>query len=625
MRAARPPAWSLLGLALSLCLGSAVVAEAPPSEARIAALKQAAEDAETKRKELEAAAGQSETQLKEARGRLDQVKTDAEKAAKTLPELEKTQAEQQTALTQAQEAKAKADAALEAARKAAEEAAAKSKAAETALGETQAAVEKAKQTVAAAPNMTEELQAAVVSLETQHKQNAELLATASAAALKSQKDLESALIAAGQLVSFSEKIAPIFAQRCLACHNARSAKGRLNLETYAALMKGGESGEAVTPGSGEFSNLTLLVEDGTMPKDADPLKPEQVAVIRKWIDTGAALDAGMDPQAPLITIMPKPTQPDPPATYRVAIPVTALAFSPDGGLLASSGYHEILLWNPADGRLVRRIPNVAERVYDLAFSNDGKTLAVAAGTPGRMGEVKLFRVEDGSLLRDLLTTGDSVFAVAFSPDGQRIAAAGADRSVRVFDAATGAEQLLIEDHADWVMDIAWSGDGTKLASASRDKTSKVFDAKTGDSLVTFNGHGEPVFGVGFLADGSQVVTSGRDKQLRVWAVADAKEARKIGGFGDEVFRIAVTPDNHVFSVSADKTARLHLATDGKAVRTFSGHADWVYALSVHTESKRLATGGYDGEVRIWNAGDGKVVTSWIAAPGHQKPEQAAMK
>ena len=71
--------------------------------------------------------------------------------------------------------------------------------------------------------------------------------------------------------------------------------------------------------------------------------------------------------------------------------MTALAFRPDASLLAVSGYREVLLFDPHDGRLVRRVQGLAERIYDLAFSPDGRLLAVAAGTPARLGEVKLFR------------------------------------------------------------------------------------------------------------------------------------------------------------------------------------------------------------------------------------------
>jgi WD40 repeat protein len=395
------------------------------------------------------------------------------------------------------------------------------------------------------------------------------------------------------------------------------------MESFAGVMKGGEQGDTVVPGDGELSNLIVLINDGSMPKDADPLTKDEIATVKKWLELGAKLDAGMSAEAPLVTIMPKPAQPAPPPAYRVPVPITALAFNPDGSQLASSGYHEVVVWNPNDGAQIRRISNLAERTYEIQYSPDGALIAVAAGTPGQMGEVKLFNAADGQLVKDLVTTSDAMFAVAFSPDGKRLAAAGADRAIRVFDVATGKQELMIEDHADWVMGIAWSPDAKKLASASRDKTSKLFDAEKGESLVTFPGHQEQVYGVVFSPDGNQVATSGRDKQIRVWNVGDAKQIRNFGGFGNEVYRIIVTPDKRVFSASADKTAREHNFDNGQNTRTFSGHQDWVYAVAFNAATKKLATGSWDGEIRIWNAEDAKGLANFIAAPGYQAPPAAA--
>lgn len=428
----------------------------------------------------------------------------------------------------------------------------------------------------------------------------------------------------GKFVVFSKEIAPIFAKRCLACHNARTAKGRYNMETFAGVMKGGEQGDTIIPKDGELSVLCTLIADGSMPKDADPLSKEEIEKIKKWVTLGAILDAGKDVDAPLITIMPKLPQPNPPATYRVPVSITGLAFSPDGTQLASSGYHEVLIWNPADGAQIRRITNIAERTYEIQYSPDGSLIAVAAGTPGQSGEIKLFKAADGTLVKDLVTTSDAMFAVAFSADGKRLAAGGADRAIRVFNVESGAQELLIEDHADWVMGIAWSPDGSKLASASRDKTSKVFDAKTGDSLVTFPGHGEPVFGVQFLPSGTEIATAGRDKNIRVWNAANAQQVRAIGGFGNEVFRIIITPDGRLFSCSADQTAREH-KLDGNQVRVFTGHKDWVYAVAFNPKTKKLATGSWEGEVRVWNAEDAKGMLDFVAAPGYKAPTTAAAK
>ena len=541
-----------------------------------------------------------------------------------LLKLAEQQAKQATdGVKPAQEVAAKAAAQAKKLIEAATKAAADLKTAQDTLRKTGETIATSKATIESASQAAKAAEAEIAAFQPTLDKAQTSFDQLAAVALTKEKVAEAALIELGRLVSFSDSVAPIVAKRCLACHNARTAKGRLNMESFATLLKGGESGAAVEPGDGENSLLFAMVEDGSMPQDADPLTKEQIATIRRWIDTGARLNAGVGATARLIQIMPRLPQPPPPESYRVPLPVTALALSPDGKSVVSSGYHEVIVWNAENGEQVRRITNVAERVYDIEYSPDGNTLAVAAGTPAQIGEIKLFDATDGKLLGDLVRTDDTVFSVAFSPDGTRLASGGADRAIRVYNVATQKQQLLIEDHADWVMDVAWAPDGTKLASASRDKTSKIFDMNSGESLGTFNGHGEPVFGVGFSPDGKQIVTGGTDKHLRVWNVADTKEVRKIGGFGNGVFRIVVTKEGQVFSSSADKTARLHNIADGRELKKFSGHTDWVYTVAWSPAAKRIATGSYDGEIRVWNAEDASGLISFVAAPGYTLAKTAA--
>ena len=628
-------------IASSIFIGdlSQIVADEPVTEEKLNQLKQQADEAKGRK---EAASQQLKIVQDKAKSLSDEIaklKTSLTMAQTTLKTSEEKLKPAQEAATKAEAAKvaatkvftdtkAVADAATKAAEEAnkkAKEEEAKAQAAQKAAVDALATVtattqtiEIAKKTINDSTVVLTKLDGDVKAFQPEVQKTAEALAAVNTEWVTKQRAVEGGLIGLGRMVSFSHSVAPIFAKRCLACHNARTAKGRYNMETFAAILKGGESGEALKPGDMSSTLLTML-KDGSMPKDADPLTKEQISTVEKWIATGATLNAGIEPTSQLIRIVPKEIQPPAPPKYPVPVPVTAVAFNADGSLLATSGYHEVVLWNPADGALVRRIGNVAERVYDLEFSADGKTLFVAAGTPAQIGEVKIFNVENGQLLGDLVSTDDSVFAVSLSPDGTKLACGGADRAIRVFEVATGKELLAIEDHADWVMDVAWSPDGTKLASASRDKTAKVFDLKTGDSLVTFNAHGQPVFGVGFSPDGNQVVSSGADKQIRVWNVSDAAQVRAIGGFGGDVFRIATTKEGMIYSSSSDKTARIHKFADGGQVFSLAGHTDWVYSVAFNAASKRVAAGSYTGEVRLWNTDDGKEVKMFVAAPGYAPP------
>lgn len=637
-------------LSTRLCLMTAALfvlstplsAATPEEEAQVAALTKAADEAKAREEQAGNTLKAAEAMAAEQQTALIRAKSEKNRSEKAVKDAEGKLKPAQDKVKPAEDAKKKADETAAAARKkadeskneadekAAKDAETKATEAAKALTDAQAAVKAVEDEIAGAKTALEKATAAIADTEKQIADFKPQLDKASAdfAAISKEhvekrRAAEKLRIKIGTLVSFAESVAPIVSKRCLACHNAKIAKGRYNMETFGAIVKGGESGAAVEAGDADASTLFALIEDGSMPKDADPLTPEQIDAFKNWINTGAILDAGFSPNSRLIQIMPRVAQPAAPESYPVPVPVTAVAFSPDGNTLATSGYHEVVLWKVADGTIERRITNVAERVYDVEFSADGSKLVVASGTPAQIGEAKIFQTSDGALLGDLVRTDDSVFAVSLSPDGKRLATAGADRSIRVYDFDTQQEQLLIEDHADWVMDVAWSPDGTKLASASRDKTSKVFDAKSGDSLVTFNGHGQPVYGVGFSPDNKLVVTSGSDKNIRTWNVGDAKQVRAIGGFGGEVFKVVVTPEGQVFSSSSDKTARNHQVGDGKALKTFGGHTDWVYCVAVHTGTKRVAAGSYNGEVRIWNLEDAAETLKFVAAPGHSGQETAA--
>ncbi len=421
-------------------------------------------------------------------------------------------------------------------------------------------------------------------------------------------------------VSFRKDIAPILLENCLACHGPKKAEGSFRVDTFERVMAAGDTG---TPGftASDVDNsevyLRIISEDEgeRMPLESDPLPAEKAALVKRWVEEGAKYDA-KDPKASLASIVPPPVYPDAPETYSHTVPITAVTFSPDGSQVVVAGYYELTVWNPLDGALVKRIGNVGERTYSLAYSPDGKILAVGGGQPGRLGEVRLFDPAAGTLTKVLLSTSDVVFDVVFNPAGDRLAVTSADGVLRIFNVASGAEELTITSHSDWIMSVAWNADGTKLASASRDKTAKVFDAKTGELIVTYAGHGQPVKGVAFHPDGAEVYSSAADKKVQRWKIADGKKSADVGSLGGENYKLK-TGGGFMFVGSADKSARQYELKTHKQVRSYAGHSDWVLSTAFHGGTKRLAAGTFDGQVRIWNTEDGKAVVTFVAAPGKQ--------
>ena len=425
-------------------------------------------------------------------------------------------------------------------------------------------------------------------------------------------------VAAAEPVSFKRDVAPILLDNCLACHGPKKAEGGYRIDTFERATAAGDSTQ---PGflagkleeSEAFRRITSTDKAERMPLDGDPLPAEQVDVLKRWLEEGAAFD-GPDPKASLASYLPPPTHPPAPEAYRGTLPITAVEFSPDGSQLVVGGYHELVFYNPADGQLIRRLAGVGQRTYAIRYSPDGQLLAVACGAPGRLGEVRLFRPDSGELVRVVGMTSDVVFDCAFSPQGDRLATAAADGAVRVFSVADGAEQLTITSHSDWVFAVAWKADDSQLATASRDKTAKVFDAKTGDLLITYSGHNQPVRGVLFHPDGAEVYSSGSDNKLHRWKVADAAKTKETG-LGGEVYKLAAAGE-FFLTASAENKARQFKAKEHEQVRELAGPKDWVLSVAMHAGTKRIAAGSFDGQVFVWNADDGALVKSFYAAPGY---------
>ena len=421
-------------------------------------------------------------------------------------------------------------------------------------------------------------------------------------------------------VEFASEVAPLLIKHCHACHGSKNPEGEYQVHSTEAVFKPGASeSPPITPGKPDESELIRLITstdpDERMPKEADPLSPESIETIRRWIAEGAKHDA-TKANLPIHAIVPRPVHPQPPEVYPTALPITAMAFAPSGEELAVSGYHEVAIWKP-DGTLLRRLAQVAERTYALAYSADGVLLAVAGGNPGQLGEVKLLNSQSGEVRHAFGPWPDAALDLAFSPDGTKLAVAGADRTVRIFDVTTGNEDLLIEAHADWVTAVAWSADGARIATGSRDKTAKVFDAKTGSILANYPEHDSQVYDVLFTADGSQVLSSDEDKEIHYWKVEDGKKVEKIARLEGVPFKLTLHGEHLLAALSAN-CIRQYVAAERKFIRELQGHSGPIYAMAVHGASGRIASGDHNGQVRIWNLADGASLASFVAMPGKHK-------
>ena len=420
-------------------------------------------------------------------------------------------------------------------------------------------------------------------------------------------------------VSFHKEIVPIFKRSCNGCHHPAKLKGELDMTSMAGLLKGGKNGAAVVASDPKKSLLIEEIsgDEPSMPKEGEPLSKAEVALIERWIKEGATDDT----PAELANPFKLGKHPE----YTIAPVISAMAYSPDGKVLAVSGYHEILLHKADGSGLITRLLGESPRIESLAFSADGKLLIASGGAPARFGEIQIWDAATHKQIRSVKSTFDTLYGVSISPDSTRIAFGCADKTVRMISVADGKELLKFENHSDWVFGTTFTTDGKRVLSGSRDKAMKLIDAASGQFIDDVNKLLEPVLCISRHPKENQIAYGGdmgtvrayrmSDNQGRTAANNDVNQVREYERQAGPVQAIAFGADGSRLAAGGSPgEVRIYSTSDGKRMATLKGHSGPVFSIAFHPQRKEVATGGYDGYVRLFNVENGNLVTNFFPVP-----------
>jgi len=426
-------------------------------------------------------------------------------------------------------------------------------------------------------------------------------------------------------ISYDKDIRPIFQTHCQGCHQPSKKGGDYVMTDFSLLLKGGESEEtAIVAHKPAESYLIHRISktDGAaeMPQGKKPLADSEVDLIRQWITQGAGNDS---PASTRLRYSPEN-----PPVYVAAPIITSVDFSSDGKYLAISGFHEVLLYRSDGSELVARLIGLSERIESARFSPDGSMLAVAGGSPGRMGELQVWKVADAELLLALTAGYDTIYGANWSPDSTLVSYGCPDATIHAVKIEDATEVLFNGAHSDWVLDTVFSKAGDHLVTVSRDRSMKLINVKTSQFIDNITSITPGALKGGLHAvdrhpDKDELLAGGVDGVPRVYKMVRDK-ARKIGddynlirAFPKLKGRIFSTRFSHdgskiVAGSSFNGTGQIKIANyaDGKEIASVD-IASGIFTVAFHPDGKTIAAGGFDGYIYLIDAATGTIAKQFI--------------
>ncbi|GHO50457.1 NB-ARC domain-containing protein [Ktedonospora formicarum] len=284
--------------------------------------------------------------------------------------------------------------------------------------------------------------------------------------------------------------------------------------------------------------------------------------------------------------------------------VNCVAFDADGCLLASGGDDgTIQLWDVSSGRHMQTLSGQGKAVHAVSWSPTSRLL----GSSCVNGNISLWQVQGGQgaqpVTRAEILTGHTnwVMGLAFAPDGRHLASASWDRTVKLWDVASGCVLQTLTGSTRRLHCVVWSPDGRLVASAGLDTAIWLWDVEQGRYRVVLHGHSAGVLALAFTPDSSSLLSSSEDGTLRVWNVVDGRCMRLMSGYVGSLFDVAWNPTGtQLAGASTNTSVTIWDVGGGTVPRVLRGHHWIVHGVAWSPDGRLLASSGWDNSIRLWN-------------------------
>lgn len=250
--------------------------------------------------------------------------------------------------------------------------------------------------------------------------------------------------------------------------------------------------------------------------------------------------------------------------------------------------------------LERILKSHTNYVWDVTISPNGRRVFSASNDK----TVKMWDLATGNLLATFLGHTSFICSVSISPDGVHLAAGAFDGSIKVWD-TDSADVIANLHHGDSDAKVAWSPTGDELASGGADGVLRVWDVHEKLCANEINCHEAPILKVAYLSDGTRAVSVSADKTAKIFRLDDGSCLRTFVGHTGEINSVAVSCDQRtMLSASEDLTLKSWKIVSGDCSKTLYGHSDIVWRVAIAPDCRLAASGSADNTVMLWDLDTG---------------------
>ena len=341
---------------------------------------------------------------------------------------------------------------------------------------------------------------------------------------------------------------------------------------------------------------------------------------------------------------------------------TAIAWSPNGRLLATGSWNTVKIWDAETGNQLRAFLGPKYWTNSVSFSTDSQRILFSGNDI-----TKIYNINTGQEVKIEIDGSDNIVS-AFSPDGKTLVLAAGGWGWWIYDAETGKQIKPGKGLSNYIGNVSYSPDGKHII-INTGYSPSIYDAETTDFVAFLSGHLANVSSASFPRDGKWLITGSWDGSVRIWSAETFVEKARLIAFDDNEW-LAMTPDGYytasakgdqylnvrvgntvtgidrhratfnkpavvqarlsnsgrmashkenitsvavnpagtrIASVALDKTIKIWDMESGKELRSISNIGGSVNAVSWSPDGKTLIHGAEDKTVRIWDAETGKAV------------------